>query len=308
MRWWGWIRVGAAALLAASAAGTAVHAQKAPTADSRDSMFLRPPPDSPGTAFVRFFTDAEWYFSWGFSKQYWSRSDIHVSQPGLGNDFTLHDVAGHDDPGLSGLNSYDLFGPQYNIRIGRFINDARTIAVELSLDHSKYEVTAGQNVHATGQIAGAPVNGNFPVNSTSFAYALHNGANHVMLNLVYRYPLIGKTNETFSVAGIGKVGAGIMVPHTSDTILGNSVDVGQKEWGNLFGLHSGWWQFGGWTTGAELGFRVVLWKPIYFEVTDKIAYASLRDLPAYQGTIQNNLWMNAVVFSLGFTYDGPSSR
>src|ERR1700691_5452940 len=29
------------------------------------------------------------------------------------------------------------FGPQYNIRIGRFINADRTLGVELSFDHSK---------------------------------------------------------------------------------------------------------------------------------------------------------------------------
>ena len=61
-----------------------------------------------------------------------------------------------------------------------------------------------------------------------FEYILHNGANHVMLNPVYREPVYGKINNPLSVAFIGKVGAGVVVPHVEDTILGNHVDVGPK--------------------------------------------------------------------------------
>jgi len=41
---------------------------------------------------------ANWYFSWGYSRQQYAPSDIHVSQPTLGNDFTLRQVAGSDFP------------------------------------------------------------------------------------------------------------------------------------------------------------------------------------------------------------------
>ena len=34
-----------------------------------------------------------------------------------------------------------------------------------------------------------------------------------------------------------------------------------------------WWQVNGWTTGVELGFRFVLYKSVYLELTDKVAYA-----------------------------------
>ena len=79
-----------------------------------------------------------------------------------------------------------------------------------------------------------------------------------MLNLVYREPLYGKINEPLSVALIGKVGAGVVVPHVEDTMQGNSVDVGPKSFANALGLHNGWWQCGGWTVGTGGGFRVVL--------------------------------------------------
>ena len=40
----------------------------------------------------------EWYFSWGYNKDYWAPSDIHVSQPDLDNDFTVHQVRATDYP------------------------------------------------------------------------------------------------------------------------------------------------------------------------------------------------------------------
>jgi hypothetical protein len=279
-----------------------------PAYDARASYFARPSIEGPGSKFLRFFREGEWYFSFGTSKQYWAPTDIHISQPSQGNDFTIHNVHGHDEPDVASLFTGDLFGPQYNIHVGRFINDKRTIAVELSLDHTKYTSTAGQTALVTGTIAGAPVNGNRVLDDTFFRYLLHNGANHVMTNLVYRQPLLGKTNETLSVAFISKAGVGIMVPHVDNTILGNPNDVGQKVPGNFLGIHNGWWQFGGWTTGVELGFRVVVFKPFYVELTDKVAYARLWNLPAYQGLIDHPLLMNEVVFSVGFTYDGASAR
>jgi hypothetical protein len=99
-----------------------------------------------------------------------------------------------------------------------------------------------------------------------------------------------------------------MVPHTSDTILGQANDVGQKKFGNLLGFHSGWWQLDGWTTGVEFGIRAVLYKPVYLELSNKVAYSGLWDLPAYQGTLRHSLLMNAVILSLGFTYDGASKN
>jgi hypothetical protein len=275
------------------------------TAQSQSSQ-PKPSTQDSTNPFWRFFTDGEWYFSWGYNKENWTRTDIHVSQPSLGNNFTLYDVQGHDEAGGVGqdLLQADLFGPQYNIRVGRFFTDS--FGVEISLDHTKYQTTLNQLAALRGTIGGVSANGNYQLTNQFFNEELHNGANHLMIDGVYRYPLIGKTNETLSVALLAKAGIGIMLPHTSDTILGNSVDVGGKTFGNAIGLNNGWWQLNGWTTGAELGFRVVLYKPVYLEVSDKVAYAYFWDLPAYLGTIQQSLVMNEAIVSIGFTYDGTS--
>lgn len=246
----------------------------------------------------------EWYFSYGTSKQYWAKSDIHVSQPSLGNDFTMSGVRGSDDGfAFSQLSQADLFGGQFNVRFGRFINDAKTIGIELSIDHTKYNTDIGQVVSVNGTIHGAPFNGPATLTQQFFNEVLHNGANHVMINGVYRVPLLGALNETWSVSALGKLGVGVMLPHTTDTILGETNSVGDKTLRNAVGLTNGWWQLNGWTTGAEGALRFVLYKPAYLEVSDKLAYAQLLDLPAVQGNIRHSLWMNEVVLSLGVTID-----
>lgn len=263
------------------------------------------------SAFSRFFTEGEWYFSWGYSTETWAPSDIHVSQPSLGNDFTVHNVKGHDEPGwTSGIFNKGLFAPQNNMRVGRFIDDEHTLAVEISLDHTKYTSTDRQTARVTGTVNGAPVDADKVLDDQYFRYYLHNGANHLMVNLVKRLPLLGKTNETLSLAAIGKAGIGVMLPHSDNTIMGNSNEneVGPKQFSNFFGTKHGWWQLDGWTAGIEAGVRLVLAKPVYLELTDKVAYARLFDIPVYNGSADHSLWMNEVILSLGFTYDGSSKK
>lgn len=260
---------------------------------------------SASSPVTRFFTEGEWYFSWGYNTETWAPTDIHVSQQSLGNDFTIHDVKGHDDPGWdTGLFNKGLFVPQTNIRIGRFVDDNRTLAVELSLDHTKYTSTIGQTARVSGTVNGVAVDSDRVLDENTFRYNLHNGANHLMINIVKRLPLIGATNESLSLAAIGKAGMGLMVPHSDNTVLGQNNDVGEKKFGNLFGTSHGWWQFDGWTAGIEAGVRLVLARPVYLELTDKVAYSRLYDIPVYQGTADHSLWMNEIILSLGFTYDG----
>jgi hypothetical protein len=287
--------------IAAVLAGGAIGAQ---AADLPMPQAVMPPAKAP--AFVpdrpwwRFFTDGEWYFEFGSDKEFWSNTDVHISQPALGNNFTIHNVAGHDAPAGAGE------APQFNFRIGRFFNE--NWGVELNFDHSKYYTNTGQTAQVTGMIAGVPVNAPMAVGGAFFNEQLHNGANHAMLDVVYRYALLGKTNETGNLAAIGKAGVGVMLPHTSDVVLGNPVDVGQKTLSNAIGLSSGWWQLNGWTTGFEVGLRYVVFRPFYLELTNKVTYSGFFNLPVFQGTMSQSLWMDEIVLTFGFTYDGTSAH
>ena len=41
----------------------------------------------------------EFYFSWGYNQEWYTRSTIRVMQPGLGNDYKLENLEAHDHKG-----------------------------------------------------------------------------------------------------------------------------------------------------------------------------------------------------------------
>jgi hypothetical protein len=250
------------------------------------------------------FWEGEWYFSWGYSKEYWQPSDIHISQPALGNDFTIHDVRAEDYPQWnSGVFNKQLTDPEYSVRVGHFFDKYRTLALELNYDHTKYSSYIDQNARVSGKISGNYVDMIQLLSYDYFHYNLHNGANHVMINIVKRIPILGEVNQTFSLAGMLKAGAGIMLPHSENEIMGNTNNVGSKEFGNYVGFKSGWWQLNGWTAGIEAGFRFGVYSPIYLEFTGKEAYSRLYNVPVYEGTAEQTLWMSELILSLGYTFD-----
>lgn len=247
--------------------------------------------------------EKSWYVSWGYNKDYWSDSDISISQPSLNNNFTVHDVHAGDSPGWdTGIFNKNIMAAQYNIRIGYFFNPTRTWGIELSFDHTKYNTNFNQVAHISGIINGQPVNQNSVLTANYFYYAMHNGANNLMLNLVRRKPMLTIPKAMLQLVGIGKMGMGVMLPHPENTIFGHHVDVGPKTWSNCFGWDHGWWQMGGWTAGVELGLQLVYHKRVYLEFTDKEAYASLSEIQVYQGDARQTVWLNEMIGSLGVMF------
>jgi hypothetical protein len=251
--------------------------------------------------------DANWYFSWGYSRQQYAPSDIHVSQPGLGNDFTVRQAAGSDFPAttqetFTAIRNFDLTLPQENVRVGRFMNPEKTFAIEFSLDHTKYQTDLGQVAHVNGTINNQPYNANMVLDANNFFYALHNGLNHLMVNAVWLHHLAGPEKQAGDLQLISRAGAGILLPHADNTILGNQNQVGPKSENICCFASNDWWQVNGWTAGVEVGVRYRVYKSIFLELTQKFAYGALRKVPVYQGTADQTLWMSEQVLSAGFLF------
>ena len=241
-----------------------------------------------------------WYFSWGYNKDYWSNSDIHITQPSLNNNFTVHNVSASDDPSWNtGIFNKDLMVPQYNIRFGYFLNIEHTWAIEINFDHTKYNSNLNQIARITGIINGNPINQDMALTQDVFRYIMHNGANQLMLNLLRKKYLFTIPHTPIKISGVGRIGAGILIPHPINTIFGHSVDVGPKKWGNLLGWRNGWWQIGGWTTGISLGFQMSLYKSLYLELIDKEAFSRFSDIQVYKGRASQSVWLNEAVMNLG---------
>ena len=251
--------------------------------------------------------DGNWYFSWGYSRQQYAPTNIHVSQPSLGNDFTVNQVAGSDFPSsvpdtLSSLVRLDLTNPQENVRVGRFMNPEKTFAIEFSLDHSKYNIDLNQTARVSGTINNQPYNADMVLNAQNFNYTLHNGLNHIMLNAVWLQHLYGPEQQPGDLQLISRAGAGILLPHAENTILGNTNEVGPKNENVCCSSSKDWWQVNGWTAGVEVGLRYRVYKTVYVELTQKFAYGALKGVPVYKGTADHNLWMSEQVFSAGFLF------
>lgn len=253
--------------------------------------------------------DKNWYFSWGYSRQWYAPSDIHVTQPGQGNNFTVHQVQAADmaptfSEGVDSTLNGNLFNPQENIRVGKFTGPDKTFAIEFSLDHSKYQSVLGQTAYVSGTINNQPVSKNMVLDGQTFNYGHHNGLNHIMLNAVWLHHLYGPKQKSGDLELISRIGGGILLPHSENTILGNSNELGAK-WGistTCCFASNDWWQLRGWTVGVEVGGRYRATESIYLELTAKEAYGALRNIPVYQGTADQEIWMTEAVLSAGYLF------
>ena len=94
----------------------------------------------------------DFYFYWGWNRASHTKSDIHFT--GNNYDFTLNDVIAKDrqsswDPAIY-LNPAHMTIPQYNFRIGYFINNKYNISI--GIDHMKYVMQNNQTVKIDGEI------------------------------------------------------------------------------------------------------------------------------------------------------------
>ena len=89
---------------------------------------------------------------------------------------------------------------------------------------------------------------------------------------------------------ITRLGAGILLPHSDNTIMGNPK------------TSNDWLQINGWSYGFEIGARYAVYKSVYLELTTKMGYGELRGVPVYQGSADQTIQMNEQTLSMGFLF------
>ena len=73
----------------------------------------------------------EWQLSFYTGKAHTFNSDIHVSQPSRGSDFTVRDVSFKDD-------SFTIEPPpNYGVRLTRWVGHCKTHGVQVDFQHAK---------------------------------------------------------------------------------------------------------------------------------------------------------------------------
>ncbi len=232
----------------------------------------------------------QWYFSWGYNKEWYTRSTVRVKQEALGNDYQMVKVRAEDHPGWDeGLFSKALTIPQYNYRLGVFFNDKRDLGFEINFDHTKYLIRDGQMVHVKGKLGGRNVDTtvNFS-KSNGYYYYLNNGANFLLFNIVKRWHFYDNKKQNVRMDFLGKAGIGPLVPHVENRLFGvaNNPD----------------FQLGGWNMGAEGALRSTFFKHIYLEFAGKLDYARYSHLHMAAGGSGRQAFGTAeFILSLGIT-------
>ena len=174
----------------------------------------------------------KFFFFWGYNRTVYAKSKIRLI--GEDYDFTLSKVKANDLPSEFNsdyINPGKLTVPQFNVRIGYFINDKYAIAI--GWDHMKYRTLHGSMAIIDGRIdssasikyAGTYSNQAIEMNTNDLVKMEHSdGFNIINVNLE-RHDLLYK-NKTESVAFnlVTGAGAGIAIPWTNAFIFGARTD------------------------------------------------------------------------------------
>ena len=201
------------------------------------------------------------YIQWGYNTEWYTKSNINFKMAN-GDQFLLKKAKAHDKPDLRAI--IDVPGqisiPQYNYRLGFYLNKTRTKAIEINFDHIKYVVTDGQQVRVTGIIDGKKVDGDSILNPASFLHFEHtDGGNLLHINYVEQKSLLNnKANTRSLINSIWKIGAGINIPRTDFTYRGDRLN-------NRFHV-------AGYNFSAEAGARYYPFKKFFIEGTGKTGY------------------------------------
>lgn len=231
------------------------------------------------------FKKGNFYFSWGYNKEWYTNSTIKVNQPSLGNHFAFVNVMASDKPGWDkGIFNQAISIPQYNYRVGYFFKD--DWAFEINFDHTKFQVNENQLIHVKGTMNHKPVD-TFMVNGPNvLKYQLNNGANFFLFNLVHRKK-IGRVAKNIDASVLMKGGVGFMVPHVQNTIFGKDNDAG--------------FQFGGLDLGVEGTVRLTFFNHVYLEYCNKLVFTDYWGLSAYEGKAKQVFGTYEMILNLGGT-------
>ena len=232
----------------------------------------------------------EFYFSWGYNKEWYTKSNVRVMQPGLGNDYKFIKISGHDKPGwnVGSLLKIPISIPQYNYRLGYFFNKKKGLAVEINFDHTKF-IFADQNARIVGKLNNRQVDTTVAFNPTNgYYYYLNNGANFLLFNIVKRRNIYESKNQNFRFDFLGKAGIGPVIPHVENSFFGQKNDDG--------------FQLGGWNIGLEGTIKATFFKTIFLEYCNKLDYASYSGLKVYEGKARHSFGTYEMILNLGVTF------
>lgn len=184
-------------------------------------------PDLPGLGEKK----GSLFFYWGYNRSKFSTSNIHFNGPDY--DFTVYNLKSTDRPSPFGkvyFNPTSFTIPQYNYRLGYFINDR--LAISGGIDHMKYVVVPDQmttisgviTAHASDAYAGTYLNEPIQLSRDLLEFEHSDGLNLVSLDFEYLQPLFSVWENRFSFYWNAGFGGFWMVTKTKVKVLQDGLD------------------------------------------------------------------------------------
>jgi len=181
---------------------------------------------APSTTPIELGKKGTFYVYWGWNRSLYTNSDISFKGPSY--DFTLEKVAAADRPSpLSAdvyLNPGNFTIPQYNFRVGYFMNDR--FSISLGEDHMKYVMKDYQLIKINGVISnsGTVYNRNYSntdlnMNPQFLKFEHTDGLNYFNVEVRRHHQLFQRKSISINLSEGG--GGGIIIPRTNTTLLGN---------------------------------------------------------------------------------------
>ena len=242
------------------------------------------------------FKKGEFFFSWGYNRAAYSKSDISFS--GNRVDFTLSDVAAKDRPTPFNFSDYfiAITIPQFVMSGGYFFKDNWSIS--LGTDHMKYVMKKEQDVTINGTIDssntniynGTYSNQQIHVQPDFLRYEHTNGLNYVNTGLEH-YSVIWDAKEgPAKFTCVQGLSLSVLYPRSD-------VDIFNVEGTNVFHV-------AGWGAALHLGFRFNILKNFYVFWNNKGGYIDLPDvlceLNKYKA--KQHFFFYQTALSLGFNW------
>jgi hypothetical protein len=234
------------------------------------------------------------YFQWGYNKDWYSISSIRFVDRGS-HDFLIYDVKARDRPDYSAIykNPLHITIPQNSVRLGLYIDEQHTRAIELNFDHAKYVVDDDQVARVAGEINGERFD-----KDTLIGDLLHfehsDGANFLQVNYVAQDPIWQNSKRTIASL-VYKAGVGVVIPRSDVTILG-------KRLNNRYHI-------AGYIMSLEAGARYYPVQNLFVELTLKGGYADyLNALTVEGGTAIHHIYYGELIGLVGYDFNFRRSR
>lgn len=230
------------------------------------------------------------YFSWGYNRAAYSHSDIHFY--GTDYDFTIYDVTASDEPTqefITYIKPNTITVPQWNERIGYFLNDKNYISI--GHEHLKYvmdrQATLLSGTITSGSHAGTYNNtevlvgdeGENGVYQTSYVDSLPNGfvkayencdgLNDISFEFGHLEQLWISKNCKHALSFQGNIAAGMAVLDTDADIL-DHVTRHNNMPGKKKSFH-----LGGYSFSASLGLQFDFFQHFFILGKLKMGYFNL---------------------------------